>query len=148
MSRWEWRGFNRRQMSGDKKYYFLRGTSPRGNGLCRVPLWLLRASFSLRRPLLAPPLAVQKGWEAGRAVNYQEGILIKFFIVAAWLQPGGPSCGPSADSTLPCFYFPFAYLNLWLEVIIRARIVKMKSCRLKKGDENVRERWKFSFSWN
>lgn len=55
--------------------------------------------FSLYRPT-NPSSSTHPSWllstlagqrvETGRAVNYQEGILIKFFIVAARLQPEGP----------------------------------------------------------
>ena len=74
--------------------------------------WL---SFSLYRPTIpflpSTPASLAsfhphpdaKRVETGRAVNYQEGILIKFFIVAVRLQPegGGGALMPRGDSTLP-----------------------------------------------
>lgn len=73
---------------------------------------LLRRAPHLRLP---STLAAQRV-ETGRVVNYQEGILIKFFIVAAQVTTLGAVMRTSGDLILSawtrCFYFPFAYLNL------------------------------------
>lgn len=47
------------------------------------------AYLSKRGRLLRPPESPWQGLSAGRAVNYQEGILIKFFMVAGRLQYEG-----------------------------------------------------------
>ena len=103
-------------MSKEKKYHFFyRDQAPSSEEMARVLLFYdfygLSFSLFIRRypspfhsqPLWLPSTLARapKGLRPGRAVNYQEGILIKFFIVAVQgYNQQGPDAEPRGDLTL------------------------------------------------